>query len=684
MTPFLKRGLSVLCLLTANPVLASDLPVTELQTIIITPASTDGRVFTVPHGVSVITAADIENSPASNLGELLSREANLNLKSFFGNDKNASVDIRGMGDTAVSNVLILVDGVRLNEADLSGADLSSIALSQIKRVEIIRGGGAVRYGDGAVGGVINIITQKPTVGPIRGTIAARLGSYGRQELSASAGGGKGAWRARATLSQSDNDGYRENSELDRRDGSIELRYLPTEALSFLELYGRISMHRDEYGLPGPVSTAAFATSDATRRQSNTPFDGGSTDDRMVTLGANFDFDTAGQLELLLNWRDRENPYIIGYSPLISLANQQNRITSQKQEAQLRYNVDVDYMGYKHTFGLGGHWQTADYVRYENGEIVVENSTRREGELTGTGQFAEAILRGPHGLAVNAGLRANRLESRLRNDKYTRECDFIFIPFPVPINCVDALRLQNEQGNTWHNQAYELGLTWQTTPNQIFFASASKHFRAPNIDELVLASDELRPQTGLTTEIGMRHTRGKEVELALTLFNIEIDDEIYYGQDPVSGASLNRNYEQATRRRGVEIQARWQLNPHVRVSANGGYVQPRFVGSAADIPHVARLTASTQVEWSVSDKLRLIASARHVSRRYDGNDINNTDYPILPAYTVYDLAARWYAGDVELSAAVNNLSNEVYSTVSYSATYYPIPGRNFTLGLRWRF
>jgi len=106
----LPAALAVLWLLGMPSAHASDLYVGELPTIVVTPSSVDGSAFTVPHGITVITASDIAKATSSNLGELLSREAGLSLKSFSGSDKFATVDIRGMGDTAVSNVLVMVDG----------------------------------------------------------------------------------------------------------------------------------------------------------------------------------------------------------------------------------------------------------------------------------------------------------------------------------------------------------------------------------------------------------------------------------------------------------------------------------------------------------------------------------------------------------------------------------------------
>lgn len=688
MSATISRALAALWLSSALPTHASDLSASELPTLVVAPTSNDGNVWTTPHGVSIITARDLEKAPVSSLGALLAREAGLTLKSYFGSDKNATLDIRGMGDTATSNVLVMVDGMRLNEADLSGADLSSIALADIERIEIVRGGGAVRYGDGAVGGVINIVTRAPAATRLRGEARLETASYASHALRASLTGGSAGWRLRATGSRSVTDGYRNNSGLDRSDASLEVRHSTTLDGFTPEVFARFSFHQDRYGLPGPVSAAEFAGSESERRSTKSPFDEGRTDDRMFTLGTNLDFGTAGLLEIQARWRDRDNPYIMGYTPLLTRADQANRIESNRQDFQLRYSRDIDAFGRSHSLALGGHWQSADYVRRMNGENRVGSSSRTLGDLNGHGVYAESVLRGPEGWSLHAGARANRLQSRTGEQRYTQTCDYIIviapplnIPIPVPINCSNAYQMQGERNNLWHNRAYELGLVWEATPRTVLFASANRQFRAPNIDELAQASADLRPQTGTTLELGIRTRPQDRAELSATVFGMNNQNEIYYASD----LNLNRNYDQATKRRGGEIQTRWQVAAPLTLVANLAYVRPRFANTGADIPHVPRWTAHTRVEWRVQPRLDLLASLRYVGKRYDGNDVTNQAYPALHSYRLVDLGARYAPTKAfELSAAVNNLFDETYSTLAYSTTYYPMPGRNFSLSAAWRF
>lgn len=124
-------------------------------------------------GVSIITAQEIaDRPPANDLAELIRTMPGVNLtgassSGAFGNQRQ--IDIRGMGP---ENTLILIDGKpvqsrsssmmrRTGERDTRG-DTNWVPVSAVERIEVLRGPAAARYGSGAAGGVVNIITKKPT------------------------------------------------------------------------------------------------------------------------------------------------------------------------------------------------------------------------------------------------------------------------------------------------------------------------------------------------------------------------------------------------------------------------------------------------------------------------------------------------------------------------------------------
>ena len=124
-------------------------------------------------GVSTITAQDIEKSPPVNdLSDIIRKMPGVNLTGNTANGSrgnNRQIDIRGMGP---ENTLILIDGVPASsrnsvryswrgERDSRG-DTNWVPPEMVERIEVIRGPAAARYGSGAAGGVVNIITKRPT------------------------------------------------------------------------------------------------------------------------------------------------------------------------------------------------------------------------------------------------------------------------------------------------------------------------------------------------------------------------------------------------------------------------------------------------------------------------------------------------------------------------------------------
>ena len=125
----------------------------------------------LPVGVTVISADDIRKSATSNLPEILAQFGLLQVRNLAGT-QNQQVDLRGFGVTGDQNTLVLLDGLRLTEADLESAQLSAIPLESIERIEIVRGAGSVLYGAGATGG------DPPGQGPQR-TVPLVPGVKGR-------------------------------------------------------------------------------------------------------------------------------------------------------------------------------------------------------------------------------------------------------------------------------------------------------------------------------------------------------------------------------------------------------------------------------------------------------------------------------------------------------------------------
>jgi outer membrane receptor for ferrienterochelin and colicin len=108
------------------------------------------------------TKSEITKSPVINLSEFLNQEQSVvRLANNSGDTSQTALSLRGFGDNAAANSLILVDGFPLINSSLLAPNFNSIPLSDIERIEISQGSEGSLWGNQAVGGVVNIITKHP-------------------------------------------------------------------------------------------------------------------------------------------------------------------------------------------------------------------------------------------------------------------------------------------------------------------------------------------------------------------------------------------------------------------------------------------------------------------------------------------------------------------------------------------
>jgi outer membrane cobalamin receptor len=648
----------------------------ELDEMVVTANRSEDPVFRIARNVSVITSEDIQQATSNNVVDLLSREAGLNLRTFFGHDKYAAIDIRGMGETSTSNVIVMVDGFKLNAPDLSGPDYSSVPLDQIERIEIIRGAGSVLYGGGAVGGVINIITKKGETTPGLKSYSS-CGSYETYDERASFGGKVHNFSFNINADYYDSDGYRDNGYFRKKDIGLKLGYDLGDHISFTFLS---SVHKDSIGFPGPVAKESKDSKNK-RKDSDSEKDYSETTDKRYLGGIKLDLTKWGTLNIQGGYRDRENPYILGFTPLLSKSEQRNIIDEETRQFNLGYNLKYKTGTLEHRFLCGYDYYSTDYLR-ETKLDIKKFSDVRTGEWFASNEFAF-----PKNIFLNAGYRKSVYKGRFSNKEYT---DFFSPPvFPPPFfipprylysNWVDKKR----EKKRWENEACDIGLTYILNSDTSFFAGFAKSYRNPNVDELSEADEGLSPQKGMHWDLGLRRRIKGFMEFSLTLFQIRIEDEIYYGKNPDTNTNFNRNYEDRTRRRGIEVDLKLYPVYCLYLWGNYSFTEAKFEKEKNYIPLVPKHKGTIGFEWHITERILLSSTCTFVGPRFDGNDQKNNQFDRLKAYEICDSKVTYLYKGFKIFAGVNNLFDELYSTTAYSETYYPMPTRNFYAGIEMTF
>jgi len=180
MSTCLKPLAALLPLLYLTPALSQQ----NLDPVVVTATRQATRVSETLADVTVLQREDIEKASGSSALELIARQPGIQLSNNGGLGKASSLFIRG---AEARHTLVLIDGIPLGSATTGTPSLADIPLSQIERIEIVRGPSSAVYGSDAIGGVIQIFTRRGE-GPLQADAFAGIGSRNTQELSAGLSG----------------------------------------------------------------------------------------------------------------------------------------------------------------------------------------------------------------------------------------------------------------------------------------------------------------------------------------------------------------------------------------------------------------------------------------------------------------------------------------------------------------
>lgn len=626
---------------------------TTLPEVLISATRSVETAIDTPANIIVIDQQDIIDSGARHLSELLRTQAGIHLSDAFGDGSNASIDMRGFGNNASSNTLVMIDGRKLNPAsDSATLYLNSVVLINVERIEIIQGSSGVLFGNQAVGGVINIITKQPDSQRI--DISAGLASYQGKNLSAHASNRlKNGFGYQLSGYFNETDNYRDNNNARLKNLNMLLDYEYANGRVFGEFN-----HLDEYiKMPG----ALFADElNADRRQSIAIYANDYIDTQSDTwrLGITQKLSEHWRLAAEASHRDDERDFLLSFRAFPGSKSTQDRETNGFTPRLIgsypsQHGTTRITLGYDH--------EDTDYLLVT---AFGPQSTDQKIQAV----YAQVSYPFAKNWNITTGLRNARVDNDIRNAGSR-------------INLDDEVTVGS------------VGLSYQATKAWRIFARADQNYRFAKVDEhtnVVFGQPAgLDTQTGISYELGTEF-QFKTINVKAQIYQLKLEDEIGFD----SSTFFNINLDD-TKRNGLTLSVQNQINSDWLIGASYDFIDNEvsagsFKGN--NIPLVPEHEARLFANWTPSDDSLISTEIHYVGEQTLGGDFNNS-FDKLDSYTVVNTSAHYYYDNWDFSARINNLFDRRYSetgAIGFDETftardgYNPATERNFSINARYGF
>ncbi len=644
------KPLALACALSLSILAANAAAQDSLPSIVITGARFPAQPASAPIGATVITADDIRRSGAADVNAAIRKVGGVYGRQSLDASPDFALDLRGFGSNSAQNMVILVDGVRLNENELTNAVLSSIPVDTVERIEIQRGGSSVLYGEGATGGVINIITRRAGANGTHGSVFAEAGRFDAHDLRASITHGAGPLSFDVALADRGTDNYRANSEFKQKTASGGVQYAYGAGRAGL----RFEHSEQDARFPGSLTEAQYL---ANPRQSLTPDDFGILDTDRVSA---FVEHRVGSLELAAELSHREREVAASYFYPGGVTRVAYDASQTQFSPRLRHTASLGDKRNELVVGI-------DLVRWER--RTESDFSRGDAEQDSTAIYLrnEVLWNAPH----NA-----RLAIGGRHERFTKG-------YSDPLAFPPVLGEHRRQSiNAWSLEG-----SVDPMPQLTVFAKLGRSYRIANVDENSLRSglEVLAPQTSRDLELGVT-AGGSARQLTARLFRHRLKDEIFY--DPTIGWGANTNLD-PTRRQGFELEAQQALTQDLRLSAKWQRVDAEFTGgpnAGREMVLVPKNVVTVRAAWTPASGHSADIGAQWVDSQRYGSDFANSCGARIPSYTTVDARYAYRIKGWEAAVSALNLADRQYYSNAFGCRsgIYPSDGRQLKLSLRYDF
>ncbi|MBN1338594.1 MAG: TonB-dependent receptor [Bacteroidales bacterium] len=664
-------------------------------------AKTDEHPTGKPLRINVIPIKKIETAPVENVPALLDYVSGVNTESTFGIfSSKAIVSMRGLPANDQSRTLILLDGIPLNKTDEGSVNWNMINKNNIEQIRVIKGPGPAMYGSGAMGGVIDIISKKPSK-KMAANLVAEYGTYNTMGLNLDLSGiisdssmkNRFFWNMNTLARKSD--GYiTEMDEFYTEEDSI---LVPT----FLEEFNTSLKGGYQFG-HNHYAELKFSYFDDKRGNGVQVFEEyGAFSEHDTYSGVGKYTGKYKKLNFNMDFFLLHENYQRMYEYMNEGEYQLYNVDSDRDDRGI--NLSVDFRPFD------GHKVTGGYS-YKLGSV----------DATDTYYTSTDIIRNAGNMAMNAAFvqdEINFFDSKLnlnvgfRYDFAKYYGGLFTIDYPsYSIEFISDFQDKNMEGKKWDALCPRISMQYRFDEKTRIYVSGARGFRAPILDDMTrtgkkkgtfkVANPDLGPELIDTYELGGDVSAFRNFHTGVSFYYSSGHDFMYYAS---TGDSVNMGYKivPILQRKnisraeiyGFEIDANYDIEHKWALFLNYSYTLGRIKEHNITDPEVdfdlsgKYLTdiPNHKVSGGISWMNKIVDATilyKYIGERWI-NDLNvvDTEYLLTDKYPDYSIFSLRLEKKVKHHLVVSVNIDNIFDTIYTDSNAQKNPGRFIMAGIR---
>jgi iron complex outermembrane receptor protein len=601
-----------------------------------TSVKSDTRIQT-----SHFSRTQITDSPVANLTQLFQQEQSIvRMNNSSGDSSQTALSLRGFGDNAAANSLILVDGFPLTNPSLLAPNFNAIPLSDIESINITQGSQGTLWGDQAVGGVIHITTRHPK--KFFADSIVSTGNFNKMYTNILSGNKfKNGLFLKVYGTGSKGNNYRQHNQ--QADGN----FLGQAGLDYAKGTLALTLQFDSNtnNFPGGLTEAQY---------NHNP--------RQATNFSNYSHYNT-QIIQLLNKHEINDHWVLE----TRVAHQETKgngfvfANFYRDDTENTIRPRLNGMIYDNKVILGYDGQISSYRLTQRQVHSYANATQQNFYLQTIIPLTTNV---DFTLGGRGAIQNNRIDAKQGNTVYSDNRVFV-----------------SEEGITFHPKK-ELS----------FFVRRDGNFSFPKANEQTLVPANVKSldiQTGTSYEMGSEWLT-ENLRSQINLYRLDLHNEIAFNpqQTPEQPFGAFNNLDR-TVRYGITLTEFYRMTPKLSMNGQFNYVDARFrtgMNAGKLIPGVPAITGNVGLDYSFTSHWQARYALLYTGNRIASEDVTNSGKNVA-GYWLNDIAVQYVIKPVIVSFEVTNLLNQPFSTYTYynpalkANTYYPGTGRSYLLTLK---